>query len=142
VTAPVEYLDIDDLVGMAIILLGDPPPIRDLGLLGSAVARPATTVFGEDAYPDVWTKAAALLQSIVKNHALVDGNKRLGWLATAVFLEINGVPVTGASNDDVYDLVISVAAGNLGVDEIAAGLRRLSRGRGSRRGRPGGGPGG
>ena len=138
-TGDVEYLDVDDLVRLAIYLLGDPPPIRDFGLLGSAAARPATIVFGEDAYPDVWTKAAALLQSIVKYHALVDGNKRLGWMATAVFLEINGVRVTGASNDDVYDL--AVAAGNLGVDEIAAGLRRVSP-RGSRRGRRGGGPGG
>lgn len=58
-------------------LLGDPPPIRDIGLLGSAVARPQTTVFGQDAYPDLWSKAAALLQSIVNNHALIDGNKRL-----------------------------------------------------------------
>ena len=140
-TGDVEYLDVDDLVRLAIYLLGDPPPIRDFGLLGSAAARPGTTVFGEDAYPDVWTKAAALLQSIVKNHALVDGNKRLGWMATAVFLEINGVRVTGASNDDVYDLVVAVAAGNMGVDEIAAGLRRVSP-RGSRRGRRGGGPGG
>ena len=64
-------------------------PIRDVGPLGSAVARPQTTAFGEDAYPDIWTKAAALLHSIVKNHALVDGNKRLGWLATAVLLELS-----------------------------------------------------
>ena len=85
-------------------------------------------MFGEDAYPDLWTKAAALLHSIVKNHALVDGNKRLGWVATAVFLEINGVTVTTASNDDVYDLVIGVAAGDPSLDEIAAGLRALAPG--------------
>jgi death on curing protein len=142
VTDPVEYLDVDDLVRLASRLLGDPPPIRDIGLLGSAAARPATTAFGEDAYPDLWTKAAALLQSIIKNHALVDGDKRLGWLATSVFLEINGLPVTSTSNDDVCDLVVAVAAGNLGVDEIAAGLRRISRPGGSRRGRRGGGRGG
>ena len=140
-TQPVEYLDVDDLVRLAGRILGTPPPIRDLGLLGSAAARPATTVFGEDAYRDLWTKAAALLQSIVKNHALVDGNKRLGWLATAVFLEINGVPVTHAGDDEVYDLVMAVAAGSPGVDEIADRLRRISPA-GSRRGRRGGGPGG
>lgn len=56
--------------------------------------------------PDIWTKAAALLHWIVKNPALVDGNQHLGWLATAVFLEINGVEISRASNDDVYDLVI------------------------------------
>jgi death-on-curing protein len=121
----VEFLDIEDLIALASLLLGDPPPIADIGLLGSAAARPATTVFGDDAYPDVWTKAAALLQSIVKNHALVDGNKRLGWLATAVFLEINGAEITTASNDEIYDLVIDVAAGHPSVDEIAAALRGL-----------------
>ena len=118
----VEYLDVEDLVDLARLLLGDPPPVRDMGLLGSAAARPETTVFGADAYPDLWTKGAALLQSIVKNHALVDGNKRLGWLATAVFLEINGVPVVHASNDAVYDLVLGVAAGRDSVDTIAAAL--------------------
>ena len=90
-TDPTEYLDLDDLVDLARTLLGDPPPIRDIGLLGSAAARPQTTAFGEDAYPNLLTKAAALLQSLVNNHSLVDGNKRLGWLATAVFLELNGV---------------------------------------------------
>jgi death-on-curing protein len=126
VSDPVEFLDLDDVVDLAIALLGDPAPISDIGLLGSAVARPQTTAFGEDAYPDIWTKAAALLHSIVKNHALVDGNKRLGWLATAVFLEINGVEISRASNDDVYDLVIDVAAGQPTVDAIAERLRRLA----------------
>ena len=75
-TPRVEYLDLDDGFELAVLLFGDPPPIRDLGLLGSAVARPQATAFAADAYPDVWTKAAALLDSIVNNHALVDGNKR------------------------------------------------------------------
>jgi death-on-curing protein len=126
VNDPVEFLDLDDIVDLAIALLGDPAPIRDIGLLGSAVARPQTTAFGEDAYPDIWTKAAALLHSIVKNHALVDGNKRLGWLATAVFLEINGIEISRASNDDVYDLVIDVAAGQPTLDTIAQRLRQLA----------------
>ena len=125
--APVEHLDLDDLIDHATRLLGDPPPIRDIGLLGSAVARPQTTLFGEDAYPDQWTKAAALLDSIVNNHALIDGNKRLGWLATAVFLEINDTPVEAAANDDIYRLVIDVAAGDAALDEIAARLRHLCR---------------
>ena len=120
-----EYLDTDDLVDLASGLLGDPPPIRDLGLLGSAAARPQATAFGEDAYPDLGTKAAALLHSIVKNHALVDGNRRLGWLATAVFLEINGTEVTHVSNDAVYDFVTGVSAGRGEVAEIATELRSL-----------------
>lgn len=122
----VEYLDLDDVISLAVMLLGEPAPIRDAGLLGSAVARPQTTLFGEDAYADTWTKAAALLHSIVNNHALIDGNKRLGWLATAVFLETNGVVVTRISNGDVYDLVIRIASTDVGVDDIAQALERLS----------------
>jgi death-on-curing protein len=125
VSGDIEYLDTDDLVELAAGLLGDPPPVRDLGLLGSAAARPQATAFGEDAYPDLWTKAAALLHSIVKNHALVDGNKRLGWLATAVFLEINGTSVTHVSNDAVYDFVIGVTTGGDDVGAIAERLQSL-----------------
>jgi death-on-curing protein len=127
VNDPVDFLDLDDVIGLAQRLLGDPPPIRDVGLLGSAVARPQTAVGGNDAYPTVWLKAAALLQSIVDNHALIDGNKRLGWLATAVFLEINDASVAAAANDDVYDLVMAVAAGGPTLDQIAQQLEQLHR---------------
>jgi death-on-curing protein len=126
VTDDVEYLDVEDLIDLATRLLGDPPPTRDVGLLAAAAARAQATAFGEDAYPDVWTKAAALLGSVVTNHSLVDGNKRLGWLATAVFLELNGVPITGAANEDVYQQVMDVAGGHGGVEEIAEWLRRLA----------------
>ncbi|MEZ5296153.1 MAG: Fic family protein [Ilumatobacteraceae bacterium] len=122
---PVEFLDLDDLIDLARLLLGDSPPIRDVGLLASAVARPQTTVGGEDAYPTMWLKAAALLQSVVGNHALVDGNKRLGWLSVAVFLEINDLSVAAASNDDVYALVMAVAQAELVLDEIAERLQHL-----------------
>jgi len=120
-----EYLDLEDVLSLARTLLGDPPPVRDIGLLGSAVARPQTSVFGEDAYPDVYSKASALLQSIVNNHPLVDGNKRLGWLATAVFLELNDVQASKASNDDVYDFVIWVASSNPALDVITPRLRAI-----------------
>jgi death-on-curing protein len=125
VSQAVEYLETEDLLGLAAGLLAEPPPVRDLGLLASAAARPQATAFGEDAYPDLWTKAAALLHSILKNHALVDGNKRLGWLATAVFLEINGIDVTLVLNDAVYDFVMAVTIGSDEVDEIADQLRSL-----------------
>jgi death-on-curing protein len=125
VSGQVEYLELEDVVALAAILFGDPPPIRDIGLLGSAVARPRTSAFGQDAYPDILTKAAALLQSIVNNHALIDGNKRLGWLSTAVFLEVNGVKALRISNDDVYDFVIWVAAKSPATEEIVARLRML-----------------
>jgi death on curing protein len=125
VTRPVEYLDLDDVLALATRLLGDPPPLRDVGLLGSAVARPQTTVGGEDAYATIWHKAAALLQSVVNGHALVDGNKRLGWLATAVFLELNDTSVATATNDDVYDLVTAVASTTIPIDELAHQLQVL-----------------
>ena len=123
----IEYLDLDDLIALATVLLGDPAPIRDIGLLGSAAARPRTTAFGTDAYADVWTKAASLLQSIVGNHALIDGNKRLGWLATAVFLELNGHSVATADNDAVFELVLNVAANQPDIDWIASALADLAR---------------
>ncbi len=125
-TRPTEHLDLDDVLALTTRLLGDPLPLRDVGLLGSAVARPQTTVGGQDAYPTIWLKAAALLQSIVNNHALVDGNKRLGWLATAVFLELDDASVAGATNDDVYDLVITVASTKVTLEEIAARLESLA----------------
>lgn len=125
-TDPVQFLDLDDVLELAVRLLGSPAPIRDIGLLGSAVARPQTSLFGQDAYPDVWTKAAALLRSIVNNHALIDGNKRLGWLASAVFLEINDASVARAHNDDVYDLVLDIAANNPAFEHIANALEQLS----------------
>ena len=122
-TGSIEYLDLDDLIELTVLLLGEPAPIRDIGLLGSAAARPQMTAFGEDAYTDLWTKSAALLQSILKNHALIDGNKRLGWLATAVFLELNGQSPSQLTNDVVYDLVYAVASGEFSIDEIASQLR-------------------
>ena len=119
----IEYLDTEDLLELARRLFGEPPPLRDLGLLGAAAARPQA--FGEEAYPDVWTKAAALLHSVVNNHPLVDGNKRLGWLAAAVFLELNDAGVAAGGNDAVYGLVTAVAASDLSVDDIAMALRLM-----------------
>ena len=73
------------------------------------------------------TKAAALLQSIVNNHGLIDGNKRLGWLASAVFLELNGIKASQASNDDVYELVTWIASSNPDLADITVRLRALIR---------------
>jgi len=125
VNRPVEFLDLEDLVALAARLLGDPPSIRDIGLLNGAAIRPRTSAFGEDAYPDLWTKAAALLQSVLKHHPLVDGNKGLGWLATAVFLHLNGLPAKQADNSAVYDFVMAVAGGDAEVAEIARALQEL-----------------
>jgi death-on-curing protein len=125
---PTEYLDLGDLLLIARDAVGGEVVVRDFGLLESALARPQTSVFGADAYPDLLTKAAALLHSLARNHALVDGNKRLAWLATYVFLDINGHRVT-ASNDEVVELVVAVAAGELDdVPEIGDRLRKWAPG--------------
>ena len=125
-TPPTEFLNLDDVLDLCRKLLGDPPPVRDIGLLGSAVARPQTTLGEEDAYPTITEKAAALLQSLVINHALIDGNKRLGWLATAVFLEINNFSVAHVSNDDVYELVMYIASSNPPLTDIVQRLRTMT----------------
>jgi death-on-curing protein len=105
-----EYLDLDDLLTIAHEVVGSDVVVRDYGLLESALARPRATVFGDDAYADLHLKAAALLQSLARNHALVDGNKRLAWTACRTFLAVNGQWIT-APEDDRFDLVIAVATG-------------------------------
>lgn len=94
-------------------------PVRDLGLLDSAAHRPGSVLYGQEAYPDLDTKAAALLDSIVGNHGLVDGNKRLGWLAVVVFYGLNDVDLD-APDDPAYELVMAVARREPSIDEIAA----------------------
>lgn len=115
----IEYLTLED----ALILIEDLAvgPVRDLGLLDSALHRPTATLWGRDAYATTDEKAAALLDSLVRNHPLVDGNKRLGWLATLVFLDINGHWIE-APDDDAYQLVMAVAAGELSLKETAEAL--------------------
>jgi len=110
VSKGIRFLDLDDVLGLGRRLLGDPVPVRDIGLLNSAVLRPQTTLAGQYAYKNIYEMAAALLQSLVGNHALVDGNKRLGWLSTAVFLKVNGVDVEHLTNNDVYDFVMWIAS--------------------------------
>jgi len=113
------YLSLENLLSIA-EMLGE-PSVRDVGLLESAAHRPAATAFGEDAYPDLHSKAAALLESLVRNHALVDGNKRLGWVATVVFYRLNGQRLA-APEDEAYDLVLGVATGRYDVKQIAVRL--------------------
>lgn len=117
-----EHLDLDDLLAAAAAALGRPPDSRDIGLLEAAVARSRATVFGEDAYPDPDAKAAALLHSIVTGHALVDGNKRLGWVAIRLFHRLNGRDLR-APIDEAFDVVVEIADGSLrDVPAIAARL--------------------
>ena len=115
-----EYLELEDIVEM-IRMLGI-GPIRDLGLLDSAVNRHRSSAFGEDAYETIDLKAAALLHSMTKNHALVDGNKRLAWLSTVVFCDLNGVE-PDLKDDDAYQLVWDIASSTQ--DDISAIADRM-----------------
>ena len=119
------FLEIDELLHIARRTLGAEPEVRDVGLLESALARPQASAFGEDAYPTFHQKAAALLHSLARNHALVDGNKRLALAATIAFYGMNGVRLT-LSNDRAYELVIDVAAGNIDDVQTIASLLEAS----------------
>ena len=121
------YPTLAELLHVAERTLGHDCAVRDYGLLEAAVARPRTTVFGKDAYPDLDAKVAALLHSVARNHALVDGNKRLALASIIAFYGLNGGRLS-LTNDAAYDLVVGVAAGELdSVEEIAAILRTATR---------------
>ncbi|GAA2847226.1 type II toxin-antitoxin system death-on-curing family toxin [Pseudonocardia halophobica] len=125
----ISYLTLDDLLVIAEYAVEGEVLVRDIGLLESALARPRANFMGREAYPDLPTKAAALLHSLATNHALVDGNKRLAFLASAVFLRINGRDLT-LSEDEMFDLVIGVADGTMRdvekiAERIAAGFREV-----------------
>lgn len=123
------FLDLEALLHVATRTLGSEPEIRDHGLLESALARPQSSSFGRDAYPGIHEKAAALLHSLARNHALVDGNKRLALAATIAFYGMNGMRLT-LTNDEAYDLVIDVASGRLDeVPAIASVLQRSTEAR-------------
>ncbi|WP_026877597.1 type II toxin-antitoxin system death-on-curing family toxin [Jiangella gansuensis] len=116
------YLSLEDVLAAADEIFGHPAEIRDLGLLDSAGHRPQASMFGADAYPDLPTKAAALLESLARNHPLVDGNKRLAWAATVVFLLDNGLSLLEVDQDEAYDFVIAVAEGRLELAVMASWL--------------------
>ncbi len=116
----VEYLTLEDLLQLCADL-GD-LVVRDVGLLDAAAQRPQTSLYGQDAYASIPEKAAVLLESLARNHALIDGNKRLAWLSTVVFLELNG-RLLDAPDDDAYELIIAVATGTV---DYAASADRLA----------------
>jgi death on curing protein len=117
-----QYITTEQALRIARHAVGGPVHVRDVGLLDAAVHRPRASVLGQDAYPDLMTKAAALLHSLARNHPLVDGNKRLAWLATYVFLAKNGMELD-PNDDDAYALVVAVASGGISdLAEIASAL--------------------
>ena len=105
-----EYLTVEDLLVIANLVI-DAPVVRDIGLLDSAAHRPQASAFGKDAYPTVHEKAAALLEAVARDHALVDGNERLAWAATAVFYDLNGFELEPPTVAEAVELMVAVAGG-------------------------------
>lgn len=119
------YLTLPELLHIAERILNGQVLVRDIGLLEAALARPRATAFGQEAYPSLDEKAAALLHSLARNHALVDGDKRLALGAVIAFYGMNGWRLT-FTNEAAYELVMAVAAGEL--DSVADIAARLSKG--------------
>jgi death-on-curing protein len=118
----VIYLTGPELLYIAARAIGAEPAVRDYGLLEAAAARPQATAFGAEAYPGLDAKAAALMHSLARNHALIDDNKRLALAAVIAFYGVNGRRLT-LTNDEAYQLTMDVAAGDLdAVGDIAARL--------------------
>lgn len=113
-----EYLDPEDAL-LAVEHLG--LHVRDKGLLFSVIARPGASAFGEDAYATLELKAAALMTSLARNHALFDGNKRFSWYLTLAFLRINGYRVV-MGEQAAFDLILDTAQGRLELEQLAAAL--------------------
>ena len=125
-----KYLTVQEVLDLAELACGGQQvAVRDLGLLSSAVHRPQSQMYGVEAYSDLFEKAAALLQSLAVNRPLVDGNKRMAWMSTVVFLDFNGSEMVAVDQDEAYELVVEVAQGSLDdVGEIARRLRALHAG--------------
>ena len=119
------YLRYEELIYIAERAIGPDVVVRDHGLLESALARPQASVFGRDAYPTLMFKAAALTHSLVRNHGLVDGNKRLGLSGLIAFLGLNGMRLTW-TNDEAYEFIVEIASG--GLDEVSEIAERIERG--------------
>ena len=119
------YLSHDDLLKVAARVIGSQPLVRDHGLLEAAAFRPQASVFGADAYPTLWDKAAAMMESLARNHPLVDENKRLALAGTVVFLGMNGFRLT-MNNDEAYDFTIKVSTGEFESVAVIAQVLRVN----------------
>jgi death-on-curing protein len=117
-TEETRYLDLEDALSVAQPL--GVPDVRDAGLLDAALHRPASSASGQDAYVGPAAKAGALFESLVRNHPLVDGNERLAWTLTVVFLRLNGATLTRPADDVGFDVVVTAAAGEFTLDELTS----------------------
>jgi death-on-curing protein len=122
----IEYLSIRQILRiheLQIERFGGADGLRDRGALEAAVARPRMTFDGEDLYPELADKAAALLHSLVQNHPFVDGNKRAGAMAAELFLIVNDHELH-ASDDELEATTLAVARGELAAEALAIWFRQ------------------
>lgn len=119
----IQYLELEVF---ALELVASGFNVKDYGLLGAALARPKTTVFGEDAYKTLELKASALVHSLIKSHPMLDGNKRVAWLALNAFLFLNN-QVLVAKESDAISLITGIASDKYSVDEIAKWIKQRTR---------------
>ena len=117
-----RFVRVADVLELAEAVLGYTPAVRDIGLIDSAVARPRATFAGVEAYPTLHLKAAALLESLTGNHALVDGKKRTALASLLFFYDLNGMRVT-LRHDEAFDLVIGVVTHQIDIEKAADLLR-------------------
>ena len=125
----VGYLSVGQVVDLHRTQLnryGGAAGLRDRGLLESALARPAMTFGGEDLYPDMASKAAALMHSLALNHPFVDGNKRVAAQAAIVFVELNGLDCV-ATDDELVRMTLQVAQGKVEAEALAIWFRQRLR---------------
>ena len=121
----IDYLTIEEVILLHSRLIqraGGADGVRDMGLLASALARPRATFGGDDLYPDLWSKAAALMHSLLHNHPFIDGNKRTAVAAMGIFLELNGYELT-TCNEAVLDFTRRVVKGAIDLEDMVAWLR-------------------
>lgn len=116
------YLTVDEILEINRALVGDQSTLRDYGLLDAAVMRPQQSVFGEDAYPDIHLKSGALMHSLARNHAFIDGNKRTALLATVVFYARNGW-LLDLEQGVAVSLAVDAAEGHIDADGLALALK-------------------
>ena len=117
----IAYLDAGDLLVLATAVTGGDLVVRDLGLLDVAAHRPRATVLGVEAYDSLWSKAAALMESVVRTRPLAEGNWRLGWVAAVTLCDINGWWID-AEEDDALRVVREIGRGQIDVPTVAIRL--------------------
>jgi death-on-curing protein len=123
----IEFLSVDDALEVARLVTGEPARVRDFADLQAALARPQQTEDGRELFPGIWDKSAALMESLGRSYALVDGNKRLTWNATWYFLGVNGHPLAEPLDEEAaFQFMYDLVRGKLMTSDIAAGLQEFA----------------